>query len=198
MPFEGRNPNRAAAAVIAALSELEQSLQQRHGTHEHLGQPWVTPTVLRAGEPVQMNVMPEQASLWVDVRTIPTIEHERAARRRHGAGRGCRRTVRGDGIDHGDRRPAGRRGRARIPARAGGLGCPRRGRHLGAPARRRAGHDRRHDAERPRRRPDRRLRPGRQVDRPSGRRVRRGVRHRRARQRLRRGGAPVPRRRPGR
>jgi succinyl-diaminopimelate desuccinylase len=76
MPFEGRNPNRAAAAVIAALSELEQSLQQRHGTHEHLGQPWVTPTVLRAGEPVQMNVMPEQASVWVDVRTIPTIEHK--------------------------------------------------------------------------------------------------------------------------
>jgi succinyl-diaminopimelate desuccinylase len=76
MPFEGRNPNRAAAAVIAALGDLEHSLQQRHGTHEHLGQPWVTPTVLRAGEPAQMNVMPEQASIWVDVRTIPTIEHD--------------------------------------------------------------------------------------------------------------------------
>jgi succinyl-diaminopimelate desuccinylase len=77
MPFEGRNPNRAAAAVIAALADLERSLQQRHGTHEHLGRAWVTPTVLRAGEPVQMNVMPEQASVWVDVRTIPTIEHDR-------------------------------------------------------------------------------------------------------------------------
>jgi succinyl-diaminopimelate desuccinylase len=77
MPFEGRNPNRAAAAVITALAALEHALQQRHGTHEHLGRPWVTPTVLRAGEPVQMNVMPEQASVWVDVRTIPTIEHDR-------------------------------------------------------------------------------------------------------------------------
>src|SRR5262245_42586461 len=77
MPFEGRNPNRAAAAVIAALGELERSLQRRHGMHEHLGQPRVTPTVLRAGEPVQMNVMPEQASIWVDVRTIPTIDHDR-------------------------------------------------------------------------------------------------------------------------
>jgi succinyl-diaminopimelate desuccinylase len=75
MPFEGRNPNRAAAAVISELGELERSLQQCHDTHEHLGQPWVTPTVLRAGEPVQMNVMPEQASIWVDVRTIPTIDH---------------------------------------------------------------------------------------------------------------------------
>jgi succinyl-diaminopimelate desuccinylase len=33
--------------------------------------------VLRAGEPVQMNVMPERASIWVDVRTIPTIDHTR-------------------------------------------------------------------------------------------------------------------------
>jgi succinyl-diaminopimelate desuccinylase len=76
MPFEGRNPNRAAAAIIAALTELEQSVQGRHGVHEHLGQPWITPTVLRAGEPAQMNVVPATASLWVDVRTIPAVDHD--------------------------------------------------------------------------------------------------------------------------
>jgi succinyl-diaminopimelate desuccinylase len=75
MPFEGRNPNRAAAAVIAALGDVEDRLQDRHGVHEHLGEAWITPTVLRAGEPAQMNVMPASASLWVDLRTIPSIDH---------------------------------------------------------------------------------------------------------------------------
>jgi succinyl-diaminopimelate desuccinylase len=76
MPFEGRNPNRAAAAVIAALTELEGRLQWDLGRHEHLGLAWVTPTVMRAGDPVQMNVMPANASLWVDVRTIPAVDHD--------------------------------------------------------------------------------------------------------------------------
>ena len=76
MPFEGRNPNRAAGNVIAALTGLEERLQSLHGTHEHLGLTWVTPTVMRGGEPAQMNVLPGNASLWVDVRTIPAIDHD--------------------------------------------------------------------------------------------------------------------------
>ena len=76
MPFEGRNPNRAAAAVVNALAELEARLQWQLGQHEHLGLAWVTPTVLRAGDPVQMNVLPANASLWVDVRTIPAVDHD--------------------------------------------------------------------------------------------------------------------------
>lgn len=77
MPFEGRNPTRAAAAVIAALADLEQRLHDTHGVHEHLGQPWITPTVLRAGEPSQMNVMPGTSTLWIDVRTVPAVDHDR-------------------------------------------------------------------------------------------------------------------------
>ncbi len=77
MPFEGRNPNRAAAMVIAALTDLERRLQDVHGEHEQLGQPWITPTVLRAGEPAQMNVMPGTSALWVDVRTVPAVDHDR-------------------------------------------------------------------------------------------------------------------------
>lgn len=76
MPFEGRNPNRAVAGVIGALTALEGRLQARHGTHEHLGLPWVTPTVLRSGEPAQMNVMPADASMWVDIRTVPGVDHD--------------------------------------------------------------------------------------------------------------------------
>ena len=76
MPFQGRNPNRAAGAVLTALADLESELQTLHGEHPHLGLVWVTPTVLRAGDPPQMNVMPKDASIWVDVRTIPSVDHD--------------------------------------------------------------------------------------------------------------------------
>ncbi len=76
MPFEGRNPNRAAGAVIAAFTDLERRLHGTHGEHEQLGKPWITPTVLRSGEPAQMNVLPAHAAIWVDVRTIPGIDHD--------------------------------------------------------------------------------------------------------------------------
>ena len=75
MPFQGRNPNRAVGRVIGVLAELEGSLQARAGEHPTLGHVWITPTVLRAGEPAQMNVMPAGASVWIDVRTTPVIEH---------------------------------------------------------------------------------------------------------------------------
>jgi succinyl-diaminopimelate desuccinylase len=35
----------------------------------------LTPTVLRAGQPAQMNVIPASACVWVDVRTIPGVDH---------------------------------------------------------------------------------------------------------------------------
>ena len=83
MPFQGRNPNRAVGAAIGALAELEARPAGPHGEHPHLGQVWITPTVLRAGEPAQMNVMPAGASVWVDVRTIPRRRPRRARRRAH-------------------------------------------------------------------------------------------------------------------
>ena len=75
MPFQGRNPNRAVGHVIVALEAMERQLQSLHGEHPHLGHVWVTPTVLRAGDPVQMNVMPADTSAWIDVRTIPAVDH---------------------------------------------------------------------------------------------------------------------------
>jgi succinyl-diaminopimelate desuccinylase len=76
MPFAGRNPNRAAAAVIGALADLEREVQGEVGDDEFLGFPWLTPTVLRAGSPAQMNVMPADSSIWMDVRTVPALAHE--------------------------------------------------------------------------------------------------------------------------
>lgn len=76
IPFAGRNPNRAVGAVLTELARLEARLHEQFGEHEHLGKAWVTPTVLRSGDAVQMNVMPGTAALWIDVRTIPAIDHE--------------------------------------------------------------------------------------------------------------------------
>jgi len=75
MPFQGRNPNRAVGAAIGVLADLEAAVQARHPEHPYLGKVWITPTVLAAGEPVQMNVMPATAAVWVDVRTIPAVDH---------------------------------------------------------------------------------------------------------------------------
>lgn len=77
MPFRGRNPNAALGAVLGALAEIERRIQDEVGVDEYLGAPWVTPTVVRSGEPAQMNVMPAGASVWIDVRTVPAVDHRR-------------------------------------------------------------------------------------------------------------------------
>jgi len=76
MPHQGRNPIPVLAQVIAALGRYEAELQEEFGVHEHLGAVYVTPTVLRAGEPVQMNTIKARAELWVDVRTVPGVDHD--------------------------------------------------------------------------------------------------------------------------
>jgi succinyl-diaminopimelate desuccinylase len=75
MPFQGRNPNPVLARFLGVLAEREAMLQSRHPTHPHLGEVHLTPTVLRAGDPAQMNVIPAEAEVWVDVRTIPGVDH---------------------------------------------------------------------------------------------------------------------------
>ncbi|MCF6474876.1 M20 family metallopeptidase [Nonomuraea sp. MG754425] len=87
MPQHGRNPIQAAGALLTGLVALQEDLQRRHPAHEHLGEVYVTPTVLRAGTEEQVNVIPAVASVFVDVRTVPGADHEEIAGRVAGLAR---------------------------------------------------------------------------------------------------------------
>ncbi len=76
MPHQGRNPNRILGRFLVGVGELEAELQRSVGRHELLGDLYLTPTVIRSGEPLQMNVMPADGSVWIDVRTVPGISHD--------------------------------------------------------------------------------------------------------------------------
>jgi succinyl-diaminopimelate desuccinylase len=75
MPQHGRNPVPVATGTVAALAEVEAALLAEHGVHEHLGQCYLTPTALLAGDIQQVNVIPATAVLCVDVRTVPGVDH---------------------------------------------------------------------------------------------------------------------------
>jgi succinyl-diaminopimelate desuccinylase len=73
MPLTGVNSAYAMAKFLVAMRELEAAQIARHGKHEFLGQPSITPTILRSpvrGEP-QNNVMPAQTEVVLDIRLIP-------------------------------------------------------------------------------------------------------------------------------
>ncbi|MDR8410285.1 M20 family metallopeptidase [Nonomuraea sp. 3-1Str] len=81
MPQHGRNPIQAVGALLVGLRSLEKELQAAHPAHEHLGEVYVTPTVVRAGTEEQVNVIPAVASVFVDVRTVPGLAHADVAAR---------------------------------------------------------------------------------------------------------------------
>jgi succinyl-diaminopimelate desuccinylase len=78
MPLSGINPNWRLAKIICELELLERSEKERLGHHEYLGLPSITPTVIRSpsiGEP-QLNVVPGEAYMTLDLRTVPGQTHE--------------------------------------------------------------------------------------------------------------------------
>ncbi|PKM84664.1 MAG: peptidase M20 [Firmicutes bacterium HGW-Firmicutes-11] len=78
MPLSGINPNWRLAKIICELELLERSEKERLGNHEYLGLPSITPTVIRSpsiGEP-QLNVVPGEAYMALDLRTVPGQTHE--------------------------------------------------------------------------------------------------------------------------
>jgi len=78
MPYAGVNPITGLMRFLAAAHALQADEQARLGSHEHLGLPWITPTIVRApvhGE-AQLNVMPDEAYAALDVRTVPGQDHE--------------------------------------------------------------------------------------------------------------------------
>lgn len=75
MPHQGRNPLPALGALLMGLSELQRQVAETVGTHPYLGEFYLTPTVLAAGDPSQINVIPASASVFLDVRTVPGVGH---------------------------------------------------------------------------------------------------------------------------
>jgi succinyl-diaminopimelate desuccinylase len=84
MPQHGLNPSPALAAFVAAVGEEQRRLQDALGAHPTLGPAYLTPTVVRAGDELQLNVIPETAWLAVDVRTIPAVDHAALVERLQG------------------------------------------------------------------------------------------------------------------
>jgi len=77
MPLSGLNTAPAVAKLINDLQDLELGAVEHSGRDEHLGWPSFTPTVIQApasGAP-QLNVMPGEARVLVDIRTIPGQSH---------------------------------------------------------------------------------------------------------------------------
>lgn len=77
MPLAGLNTAPAVAQIIEGLHRLEKSAVQTLGMDTYLGWPSYTPTVIQcpASGPPQLNVMPGEARLLVDIRTIPRQSH---------------------------------------------------------------------------------------------------------------------------
>ncbi len=83
MPYAGVNPIVGLTRFLGAVERLQQAEQARHGPHEHLGLPWLTPTIVRApvSGAAQLNVMPDEAYAALDVRTVPGQDHDEIHRR---------------------------------------------------------------------------------------------------------------------
>lgn len=77
MPLSGLNTAPAVSMLIHGLHELELSSIKKLGHDADLGWPSFTPTVIQSpvSGPPQLNVMPGEARVLVDIRTIPGQHH---------------------------------------------------------------------------------------------------------------------------
>jgi succinyl-diaminopimelate desuccinylase len=76
MPYAGLNPIPALARFVLEVRDLQTELQRTVGEHLVLGFPWLTPTVLEAGNLPQLNVMHADAMVALDIRTVPGVDHD--------------------------------------------------------------------------------------------------------------------------
>jgi len=77
MPLSGLNTAPAVAKLISRLHDLEVIAVKNQGQDENLGWSSYTPTVIQAPAcgAHQLNVMPGEARILVDIRTIPGQSH---------------------------------------------------------------------------------------------------------------------------
>ncbi len=78
MPLTGINPNWRLAKIICELEKLEQAEKDRLGCHEFLKWPSITPTIISSPSKAeaQINVVPGEAYMTLDIRTVPGQDHE--------------------------------------------------------------------------------------------------------------------------
>lgn len=78
MPLSGISPVPAVARIIDGLAALEAAAMASPGEDALLGWPSFTPTVIQAPSqgPPQLNVVPGEAEVLVDVRTVPGQDHD--------------------------------------------------------------------------------------------------------------------------
>lgn len=78
MPLSGNNPVWGVGSVITEIRKLENSEKDRLGKHEFLGWPSITPTTIQT--PIkgvaQINVVPTDAYMTLDIRTVPGQDHD--------------------------------------------------------------------------------------------------------------------------
>ncbi|MDR2529754.1 MAG: M20 family metallopeptidase [Synergistaceae bacterium] len=86
MPLSGSDPNWGLARFITELRQLENFEKDRLGKHEFLGWPSFTPTVIRspAMGVGQLNVVPGETALALDIRTVPGQDHAALTRQVRG------------------------------------------------------------------------------------------------------------------
>lgn len=79
MPLTGINPNPRMASLILELQELERKEIERLGYHEYLGYPSITPTRIMSPSDGrgQLNVIPADSLVALDIRTVPGQEDEK-------------------------------------------------------------------------------------------------------------------------
>lgn len=78
MPLAGLNPIPPMVSILEKIQQLEEEEMDTRGKDRFLGLPSITPTVIQApvkGEP-QLNVIPNQCRVLLDIRTIPGQSHE--------------------------------------------------------------------------------------------------------------------------
>ncbi|HSO18661.1 MAG TPA: ArgE/DapE family deacylase [Desulfosarcina sp.] len=105
MPLSGINPAPAVARIIDGLAGLEAQAVDEYGQDRLLGWPSFTPTVVQAPAlgPPQLNVVPGEAEILVDVRTIPGQDHDAIRRALSGLAREAAAHVNDHYRDYDDR-----------------------------------------------------------------------------------------------
>lgn len=85
MPLSGVNPNWAMAKFICAVKEMEEAEIRTMGKDEYLGFPSITPTVVHSPSvgSGQLNVIPKESVVALDIRTVPAQDHEVLKRALH-------------------------------------------------------------------------------------------------------------------